>query len=361
MTHSERFIELTKIYPDIFIDAESFAIRLGYKRPTSVWNWMKNANPNSKNRAKISDFFGLKIDIWIENFSSQKSFQSRIKSGEFNIISKRESIEDNIDRHIYGENKKDMIETEERDEPLALFETAKRLKSENRAKEALELIEKIESSSSNYKYANHNKIAHLKAILLSHDTIQDWDGALDILKRLYSSAKYHLQKPEIVTLIASNYKRKALSSRSLEEIDMDLLLQAYAIYREGYKLKDSQERYYDAINFAYLHNIIDKIEPEYADKQEIKELYQELKGKWRIDTNNWWEVSSDAEFLMLIDNIDLAILNINNFLERNSAIIDTFEIETTLRQLKIYIDFTEDANAIKLHQHLRDSLSYLKA
>ena len=362
MTHSDKFVELIKIYSDIFVDAESFSRKLGYKRPTSVWNWIDGSNPNSKNRAKIADFFNLKTDIWIEEFISTKSFKKRIESGEFNILSKKDNLE-NIDQYIYGEKIEMLDNLEDKDEPLALFHYAKKLKSKNRAKEALEVIKKIEESNSSYKYNNHNQIAHLKAILLSHDTVQEWDRALDILKKLYSSAKYHLQEPEIVTLIASNYKRKALYDsqkelKSIEKIDVNLLVQAYSLYKEGYRLKDSQQKYYDAVNYAYIHNIIDTIEYEYAEKEELKKLYKELHTVWRIDVNSWWEVSSNAEFLMLLGDIDLAISKINYFLDTTS--VDKFEIETSLRQLKIYTHLTKDKNGIKLYNHLKEALNYLK-
>ncbi len=363
MTHSDKFVELTKIYSDIFVDVESFSIKLSYKRPTSVWNWIDGLNPNSKNRAKIAEFFNLKTDIWIEDFISTSSFKRRIESGEFDILPKRDNLE-NIDQYIYGE-KIEMLDTlEYKDKPLALFHYAKELKSKNRAKEALEIIEKIEESNSSYKYNNHNQIAHLKAILLSHERVQEWDRALDILKKLYSSAKYHLKEPEIVTLIASNYKRKALYNakkelhNSIEEIDINLLVQAYSLYKEAYRLKDSQQKYYDAVNYAYIHNIIDTIEYEYAEKEELKKLYKELHRVWQIDANSWWEVSSNAEFLMLLGDIDLAITEINYFLDTNS--VDKFEIETTLRQLKIYRHFTKDKNGIKLYNHLKEALNYLK-
>ncbi len=361
MTNSEKFQELTLIYPNIFVDADHFANRLGNKRATSVYNWLNSSNPNGKNRAKIAEIFNLKVDIWMEEFFSKKSFHTRIKSGEFNVISKVDRSKENIDRYIYHNKEEEKVEMldscNDMENPLSLFECAKRLKSEDRAKEALELIKKIEDGNWDYKYNNHNKIEHLKAILLSHKTIEDWDGALDILKTLYSSSKYHLEKPEIVTLIASNYKRKALSSRRLEEIDIDLLVQAYSIYKEAYKLKDSQERYYDAINFAYIHNIIDVIEPKYADKREIDELYRELKSVWRIDKSSWWEVSSDCEFLMLLGNVNLAISNINYFFDFNT--VTRFDIETTIRQLKLYIDFTKDKSAIMLYDHLKESMNYL--
>ena len=82
------------------------------------------------------------------------------------------------------------------------------------------------------------------------------------------------------------------------------------------------KKYYDAINLAYLYNITDSIETEYAnEKEEITEIYQKLSKIWRIDDNSWWEISSDAEFLMLlgqyklphsISNISLLCVSINH-------------------------------------------------
>lgn len=374
MTHAEKFIQLTLILPNIYIDRENFAKRLNHKRPTSVDNWLSANNPNSTNRAKIAEIFGLKADIWIEKFSSNQEFKRRVESGEFNIITKEMTIQSKIENIIIDSStditkeERNMLQKNNLEEDIDLnsklegksapfiFEFAKKLKSENRAKEALEVLEILEKEPSSFKYSYYNQIEHLKAILLSHESIQEWQKAIDILKRLYSSAKYHLEEPEIITLIASNYKRKALHSQNgeflaKESVDLDLISQSLALYKEAYNLKDSQAKYYDAINYAYLYRIATAIEEDLENSVEISNLYNDLSKVWRVDTHNWWEMSSKAEFLMLLGKVDEAIFDIENFLEMEK--IEKFELNATLRQLKLYIHFTADKDAIKFYESLK--------
>ena len=91
---------------------------------------------------------------------------------------------------------------------------------------------------------------------------------------------------------------------------------------------------------------------------ELKELYQELMGQWRVDKSNWWEVSSQAEFLMLLGDVDLAIFKITEFLEEHT--IEKFNIETTLRQLDMYLHYTQDTHAQSFHDYLHESWGYIE-
>jgi len=68
------------------------------------------------------------------------------------------------------------------------------------------------------------------------------------------------------------------------------LVASATLYKEAYNLKKRNEKYYDAINLAYLYNIIDAIEVEYANTQDIEELYSELSKIWKVDDSKWWEV-----------------------------------------------------------------------
>jgi hypothetical protein len=108
---------------------------------------------------------------------------------------------------------------------------------------------------------------------------------------------------------------------------------------------------------AYLYNIVDTIEIEYANKKEIKSLHNELLKIWRIDKSNWWEVCSDAEILMLLGRVDLAILKISDFLENYN--VKPFEIDATMRQIKFYIHLTRDKKAQQFLEFLEDSYSAL--
>jgi hypothetical protein len=78
---------------------------------------------------------------------------------------------------------------------------------------------------------------------------------------------------------------------------------------------------------------------------------------WNIDPSNWWEVSSNAEFLMLTGKVDLAIFHISEFLD--AYVVKKFDIETTLRQLQLYIHFTDDPNAKQFYGFLKESWTVL--
>ena len=378
MTYAERFIEITEYYPHIFINQKEFSERLGYASASTVNSWMngKTKDINAKNRGKICKIFQLSGDVWKRDLVTEVFLMNCFEDLE--LITKEIRAKSNIDKLIFdkptfiSKKEQEMLKQDLEDEvdltektPEYLFAYAQKLKKDKKIAEALDVLEKIEEHDSSYKFTHYNQIEHLKAILFSHDKLKDWDRATTILKRLYSSAKYHLEEPEIITLIASNYKRKALYDKDkktllpINKVDMDLLVNAITLYQEAYALKDSNEKYYDAVNDAYLHNIIDAIEPEESSLKEIEELYAKLSRVWKIDKESWWHVSSNAEFLMLLGKIDLAILEINDFLELHIKKIDSFEMDATLRQLEIYIHFTQDKNAIKYAKNLKESWNFL--
>ena len=354
LSDTEKFTIMVKAFPEIFESEKEFAKKI-YVSHSSVNNWVNHKTRKIKATAKseICNIFGLTSDIWEDSFNHSKDFKNELMSYR-KIKNKRDTIE----RYIM-ESEKSIINS---NQPLFLFEKAKEYKEQKNIKEALELLEALEKDSSSFKYTHHNKIQHLKAILLSDESIQDWDRAIHILKNLYFSAKYHLEKPEIITLIASNYKRKALYNPNgklidnNKEINTDLIASALALYYEAYELKDSQEKYYDALNYAYLYNISDSIESKEINHQRVNELYNDFSNGWRVDTKSWWDVISQAEFLMLMGSVERAISELDYFLETEK--ITPYQIGITSRQLEIYIHFTKDKGAIKLYKYLQDFLKY---
>jgi tetratricopeptide (TPR) repeat protein len=358
---SEKFRVMIKVYKNLFIDKEYFAKKIGVGRSTLFyWLQKERASFNTKSKTKICKGFKLIDRVWSDRFTTEYEFENslseyeKIEATKFKRdITKHTLIKLN---NIKGNSMK--LENLSKDEidklfqsklkqksAIFMFEFAQKLKSEKQIKEALEVLKWIDERENTFKYTHENRIRHLKAILLSHDSIKDYDGAIHILRSLYHSSHYHLQEPEILTLLASNYKRKALNCNSKEEIDMELITSALCLYEDAYELKPDNAKYYDAVNLAYLYNIVDAIEIEYANRQEIESLYRELLRVWRIDKNSWWEVCSDAEMLMLLGKVDLAILKISDFLE--SYHVEPFEIDTTIRQIKFYIHLTRDKNAKK--------------
>jgi tetratricopeptide (TPR) repeat protein len=367
---SEKFKIMTKVYETIFEDKAKFAKKIGVGRAT-VFNWMQkeNASFNAKSKIKICRGFKLTDTVWRDTFYTEDEFSERLR--DYEKVEPKPTIREGATLIQLKKNKDDSMKIEsltpkeidillknglKKKSGSFMFALAERLTNEKRVEDALKVIGWIENQNSTFKYTHSSEIMHKKAILLSHDSVKDWDGAIDLLRSLYHSHQYHLKQPEILTLLASNYKRKALDGHtSKDEIDIELLTSALCLYEDSYNIKPDNTKYYDAINLAYLYNIVDVIEIEYADKVEIEELYKNLSSLWRIDKTNWWEVCSDAEFLMLLGKVDLAILNISDFLENHPDKVSPFAMDVVFRQLKLYITLSDDENAKRFLGFLEES------
>lgn len=393
----EKFKIMIKVYEDIYISAKSFSQKIGVGKST-VFKWLKDeeilqkvlhgyddnqhekdkefdiskipeCSFNTKSKTKICKAFRLLDTVWSDIPSTKESFEEKLLKNK-KIEKSTEIRGEHIETGLPQENTKDknmnvnhlskdeidlLLDSKlEKESASFMFEFAKKLKNKKQIEDALKVLQWIEERESTFRYTYENELRHFRAILLSHDKVKDWDGAIHILRSLYHSRQYHLEEPEILTLLASNYKRKALDGHnSKDEIDMQLITSALCLYEDAYNLKPDNAKYYDAINITYLYNIVDAIEVEYADKVEIETLYKNLSQIWRIDTSNWWEVCSDAEFLMLLGKVDLAILKMNEFLDSHK--VEPFEIDATVRQLKLYIKFSEDENAVKFLRYLVES------
>jgi hypothetical protein len=319
LSDTEKFTIMVKQFPTLFESEKIFAKKI-YVSHSSVNYWMNHKTRKIKATAKseICNIFDLVYAVWEDTFTVEEDFERELSNYK-KIQKKKNIIERHIMKPVNTENKKES--NIDKKQPFFIFEEAKKYKEEKKIKEALELLKKIESNPSSFKYKYHNEISHLKAILLSDDSIQDWDGAIHILKNLYFSAKYHLEHPEIITLIASNYKRKALyhpktkKFRERQDVDMDLISSSLSLYYESYENADSQEKYYDALNYAYLYNISDSIESKEINRERIKTLYDSFSKRWRVDESNWWESISRAEIFMLLGDVSIAISSINYFLQ----------------------------------------------
>ena len=375
MTDTRKFLILTQEFIDIYVNAQEFATKIGSNRDTSINNWVNGVTQNIgyKYKNRIIDTFELPHDFWLKDFNRDDTFRNYLKKikakkdGDFDkwIIDQLPTITTK-EKEMLNEKLEDYIDLNRIKDttPTFMFEYAKKLQEQNRIQEALEVLKMIDENGFSYESTYHHQVDKLKAILLSDDKIKDWDGAITILKRLYISAEYHKDEPEIPTLIASNYKRKAFYNSKTEnllpkdKVDVNLLISAIALYKESYRVKDSKDKYYDAINMAYLFNILDAIEMEEEDNIEIKELYDNLSKVWKINEDDWWAVISNAEFLMLLGRVDEANLRVNRFFKLYLDKVSN--IEATFRQLDIYIHFTGDENAIKFKKSLQSNLKLEK-
>ena len=388
LTQVEKFAVMSVVFDDIYVDYRVFAKKLGIGAST-VNNWERRQGKNIQKptiKAKICELFRLQHTVWVDEFENEIEFQNALPDYkkierviEMNNKEKIDSIilgsksrlaaheEDLIAQLSEQKEINYPIEDMNKKTPLFLFELAHILKSKNQIKDALSILEVIQNHPSSFKYTYYNQIEHLKAILLSHKDIKQYDDAIDILNLLYSASQYHLKEPEVLTLLASNFKRKALSDSSTDNkwidkdsIDTKLLTSAIIIYYDSYREKKDKDKYYDAINLAYLLKIADSVEMDELESEigelEIERLYKELTLHWRVDDRNWWEVSSDAEFLMLLGKTDLAISKINDFLGFEYNANNKFNIESTLRQLEMYLHFVDDANGREFYEYLVESL-----
>ena len=387
LSDSEKFTIILQKYCQEYTNQKDLAQEMGIPQQ-SISDWKKHSRSiRIKNRNAISKKFRLTDMVWLDTFDDAVNFEEQLENYKIienlskeKIVERVESIVSaNIIEPINEMTKEEeklleLISKEKRIElsnynlnemtSVSLFKLAMELKKRNQIKESLETLKVIETNDGSFKYTFHHQIQHLKAILLSHDTFKNWNQSIDILRLLYV-AHYHIEEPEIITLLASNYKRKALCRcndtqkwQEREEIDMDLLSSATILYREAYEAKPEASKYYDAINFAYLYKISNSLEDKASTNVELKELYQELMSQWKVEKSDWWEVSSQAEFLMLLGDVDLAILKITEFLEEHS--VEKFNIETTLRQLELYLYYTNDTHAQTFYDYLYESWGYIE-
>jgi transcriptional regulator with XRE-family HTH domain len=387
LSDSEKFVIILQKYCNEYNTQKDLAQEMGIPKQ-SISDWKNHSRTiRIKNRNSISKKFRLRDMVWIDTFENAANFEEKLDCYKIiekvlkeeeslvklatisqNIISPITNITLKEKELLTALNRTKEITLDDYNlEPMSsifLFKLSKLLKNRNQIKEALTILNMIETNQGSFKYSHHNEIEHFKAILLSHDKIQKWETSIDILRLLYVG-HYHIEEPEIITLLASNYKRQALYSansnqkwRDKDEIDIDLLSSAIILYREAYEAKKGETRYYDAINFAYLYSLASRLEMEKPNSVELKEMYNELMSEWTINKSDWWEVSSHAEFLMLIGQSDLAILNITVFLEEHN--IEKFNIESTLRQLEMYLHFTKNTHAERFYTYLHESWGYIE-
>lgn len=330
----------------------------------SSWKQKKIDGIRITGRNKISQYFQLKMSIWTDLFYTLDDFSKRLNTyrelKKYTYPLNEVTQEEEERLALFGKEKNiDLSDFLLKKEGHSfMFKLAMLLKNNAQIEDALAVLEQIEESEHSFKYTYYNEIQHFKVDLLSHKSIYDWDKAIHILKVLESSGHYHEQEPEIITLLASNYKRKALSKtddkskwRNRKDIDMDLLSLAIIKYREASDLR-KKEKYYDAINFAYLHSIANSIQMQYKNPKEIQNIYKEILKGWRIDRSNWWEVATNSEFLMLTGRVELAKKLIESFL--NSYVIKKFEIESTLRQLEMYVHFTDSEDGKSFYAYISE-------
>jgi exonuclease V gamma subunit len=159
ISDTEKFLVMTKVFPELFVNQKAFAEEIG-ENPQTVNSWIKLKTRKLKAipKSEICRVFGLIDTVWDCELSTQENFREVLKK---DYRKKRKGV------NIF------IMEEENDIKEQSLLEQAIAYKRNDRIKEALESIKKIERSPSSFKYIHHDEIQHLKAILLSDDTIQD--------------------------------------------------------------------------------------------------------------------------------------------------------------------------------------------
>ena len=322
-------------------------------------------NLHQNTKSKIASALKLKYDVWEDEFATYDDDILLEKLDEYKEISvAAEPQSASLDELVLGSLNR---MTDEEEDLLAEFAggstvavpnklenytaefmlaLARELKNVNRIHDALSVLDILEHTSRGFKYIYRKQITHLRAILLSHRAVQKWDDAIDLLRYLYADA-YHLDDPEIITLLASNHKRKALYQpdgqlHEPDQIDLERLANAKTLYREAFGRKPHEAKYYDAINIAYLEVMLDKLgegESGLDVTHELEALYETVYQKgWSIDHNNWWEVASQMEFALLLGKDSDA----EALLESLPTFPTQFEVDATTRQIELYAHFVPD-------------------
>ena len=334
----------------------------------SAWQHAKKGIQSGK-KSDICNAFNLRYQVWTDRFKSYEENVFFQKLDEYLIDAPKEIQEEektdtsHIDAFIYDSMLK--LSAEEEDKlafyakddtivmpgnlegysPDFMFALAEHLKAKGQAKDALHVLDVLQASTHSFKYLHRKEILHLQAILLSEKTVQKWDEAIELLRYLYADS-YHLEVPEVVTLSASNHKRKALYHPNgvlnhVDYVDLDALGAALSLYYEAYALKTDEEKYYDAINIAYIERILDVLESEGADDSTdatIKRLFNESYSSKKTDMSDWWEVTTQIEFYILLGDDTSAV----ELYETYEGTPTRFELSTTIRQLEIYTHFVDD-------------------
>jgi len=295
------------------------------KGSQTVNTWEKNQTkniPKSEIKKNLARMFGMRYEIWEKDYLDIQSFKKDLK-----ILQKPTDKEEEnpLDKKILGEIVPLSLAEESEYEFISqvkpiqipanlvnfsanfIYRLAFLLKDNEQVTDALYVLEVLERKVEPFIFYYRKEIQHLKAILLSHKDIQRWDDAIIQLCYLYADG-YHFKNPEILTLLASNYKRKALyhpngTLNHKEQVDINLLQEANDLYEDAYELSE-EDKYYPAINRAYIMLIIDAIEGN-RDKtqieQEINRIYTELvKNGFPTDSKDWWQITTQVEFLVLM-------------------------------------------------------------
>lgn len=349
LTHFERFVCIYKHYVNkspkkgeiVNYLRKEFSIA---RATASLWQ-KRNYIPDDTVRYKISEMFSLSIDIWSDDtWEDMINFELHV--ADYRLIVADKKNKEKLDEIVYEKH----INKYQENHPQQLYEQIKLFKKQEKIDESLKILEILLSQKNHYVYTRYNEILLLKAILLSHNKKKAFDEALGILHLLYSAMEYHLKEPEVLTLLGSNYKRKAFYNTQgklyeLGKIKRKYLIKSLQNYEQALSIR-TQERYYDAINIAYLRKILFNATKESIYELSLKEV------NWKPKENSWWEMITKAEFFMLMGDLDNAKLHANIYLDKNP--VSAHDIGATFRQIKLFLNAVPDDAVAKAFYNYLD-------
>jgi len=333
---------------------------------SSVSNWRQEnwgKEISSGKRLAIALWFGYDMTVWEIQSTDIMVIKSELAKHRTKDIFRALDFE--LDPH----QRRDCMETKKLREYI----------EQKRYKEAMAALETLLATSDPCKYRNYNWLLHQKAVLFSTDEFKKWDEALDLLQTLFYASDYVLEEPEIITLIASNYKRKALHDKEGNRIDhktlsdsekkrvLFLLLRSMEFYKHSYDLKSEKsnktnaltDAFYDAVNIAYLKKIIEAIE---GKPFEIDLAPYNITG---LNANNWWEGISSIEWKYLTECTDsndqekLQKINNDTHLIYEMVCSDPTpdQLAVVLRQIDLFLHFVKEDCSVALFKELKGELT----
>lgn len=239
----------------------------------------------------------------------------------------------------------------------------------------LELLEKINNLEF---YEKNERYLVVKDILFQHkakilSNLNKDAGAKEVLEDLLlvhekSPDKYSLKSYiETLNLLAASYKRycfQTLASISEQDGRNELLeknlIKAKEIYLKAYNLPFNQkEKYYPSLNISYLELIIG-----YIQKRDLNETLDILDEVWKdveIEITDYWSWISDVEKNILYQNYERAKKRIKNIEDEiDVEKVEAFHIDSTLRQLNLYMNYCNKEDKQELEK-ICEMLEQLKS
>ena len=188
-----------------------------------------------------------------------------------------------------------------------------------------------------YPYKHNQKLLKLKANCLTR--LGGFEEAANIVYGLWQSG---MKDPDTLSMLAAQYKRRALSNGtefSKDNINLDLLTRSKDLYLEAFRI--NIDDYYPAINVAYLYKMIGGLGSGKGVKLAayIIDAWGDREGK------EWWLDSTLAEAELLLDDYEEFEIKMLKAIDKYRP--DYFERKAVSEQIQIYAIVTSTEAAVQ--------------